>query len=198
MQIILASQSPYRRALLENFGLKFESVAPLVNEDELKETGPEDLLELTRFLSLQKANSLRTRFPNAIILGSDQLAELAGRRLDKPGSVQRAIDQLKQLQGRAHRLITSLAVVSPSQTLISTNVTTIKLRALNDDLIHAYVKQDHPVDCAGSYKIEKAGMALIEKIESEDPSAIQGLPLTHLTKALASLNVPMSDIWEKK
>src|ERR1700694_757370 len=130
MQLILASQSRYRKALLENFGLEFKAVAPVVDEDELKTQGPKDLVELTRFLAFQKAASLQKTFPTAVILGSDQLAELDGDRLDKPGSQARAVEQLKRMQGRSHRLITSLCVLAPAATYTFTDITYIQLRKL--------------------------------------------------------------------
>lgn len=198
MKLILASQSPYRRALLENFGLRFETKAPLVNEDELKASGPKDLIELTRYLSLKKAESLLGEFDNAIIIGSDQLAELNGRRLDKPGTRENSIRQLQELNHKTHRLITSLAVVSPLKTTLATNITQIKLRQLTDQEIEAYVDLDSPLDCAGSYKIEKAGLALTESIQTDDPSAIQGLPMIALTRALKDLGLHLPELWSPK
>src|SRR4051812_17384512 len=111
MQLILASQSPYRKAQLENFGLEFTAVRPLVNEEESKSRGPSDLVELTRFLAFHKASSLREQFPAAVILGSDQLVEFEGHRLDKPGNFENAFQQLSRMQGRSHRLLTSLCVL---------------------------------------------------------------------------------------
>ncbi len=198
MQLILASQSRYRKALLENFGLEFQAVAPLVDEEELKTQGPKDLVELTRFLAFQKALSLQKKFPAAVILGSDQLAEIDGQRLDKPGSFERAFEQLSRMQGRSHRLITSLCVIAPSETHTFTDITNIQLRKLSDSDIQAYLNVDQPFDCAGSYKIEKAGMALVERLETEDPSAIQGLPLLSLTTAFHNLGLPWSELWRKK
>lgn len=195
MKLVLASGSPYRKALLENFGLRFEALAPRVDEEALKAQGPSDLIELTRHLSLKKAESLVPEFDQAIIIGSDQLAELSGRRLDKPGSRENAIRQLKELNHKTHRLITSLAVISPLKTVVATNVTQIKLRRLTDEEIEAYVDLDRPIDCAGSYKIEKAGLALAESIQTDDPSAIQGLPLIALTRALNDLGLHLPQLW---
>ena len=197
MDLILASQSPYRKALLQNFGLTFKTLAPKVNEDALKLRGPRDLIELTRFLAYEKANSLQDEHPRAIILGSDQVVELDGERLDKPGSVARAAEQLQSLQGRSHRLITSLCVIAPADSYMFTDVTTIHLRKLSAEDIAAYLHLDQPYDCAGSYKIEKAGLALVEKIETQDPSAIQGLPLLSLTTAFHQLAIPLSELWGK-
>lgn len=194
MRLILASQSPYRKALLENLGLSFISDRPLADEEELKMRGPTDLVELTRFLSFHKANSLRAKYLDAVILGSDQLAEVDGQRLDKPGSHAKAFEQLQRMQGRSHRLITSLCVLAPTSTFTFTDITTLHMRKLSNSQIESYLIQDNPYDCAGSYKIERGGMALIERLETGDPSAIQGLPLISLTSALLQLGIPL---WRK-
>jgi septum formation protein len=194
--ILLASQSPYRRAQLEQLGIAFEAFKPLVDEELLKVDGPSDLVELTRYLALHKAESLRARFKDAVIVGSDQLAEIDGERLDKPGTRDRAIAQLEKLQGRAHRLITSLVVSAPTQIQTFTDITTIRLRSLTRAEIEAYVGLDQPLDCAGSYKIEKAGIALVESLESKDPSAIQGLPLISLGHALRTLGYDWAGLWQ--
>ncbi len=197
MQLILASQSPYRKKQLEQMGLAFTAIKPEVDEEELKTTGPVDPHELTRYLAFHKADSLRARFPQALILGSDQIAELNGRRLDKPGTRARAIEQLTALQGHAHRLITSLVMASPTRVQTFTDVTTITLRSLTSAEVLAYVELDQPLDCAGSYKIEQAGMALVERLESRDPSAIQGLPLLSLSEGFLKLGISWSELWRK-
>lgn len=198
MKLVLASQSPYRKALLENFGLQFETQTPRVDEEKLKKNGPHDLTELTRYLALKKAESLQDLYANAVIVGSDQIAELGGERLDKPGSEERAFQQLKKMNGKSHRLITSLAIVSPLKTVIATDVTTLKLRQLSDEEIQCYIKLDQPFDCAGAYKIEKAGLSLLESVDTKDPSAIQGLPMIALTKALNELGLHLPNFWSHK
>jgi len=197
VKLILASQSPYRRQQLENFGLNFEAIAPAVNEEELKAKGPRDLTELTRYLAEQKARSLSPRYPETVILGSDQLVELDGQRLDKPGSPQNAAEQLRQMSGKEHRLITSLALVKGDSCLLYTDITKVKFKALDAALIEAYVRTDNPVDCAGSYKIEKAGLSLIESLITEDPSAIQGLPMMSLLRGLEKWNIQLAQLWRQ-
>jgi septum formation protein len=197
MQLILASQSPYRKALLDNFSLRFTAVAPDVDEAELKSKGPGDLIELTRYLAFHKASSLRGRFPGAVILGSDQLAEIDGARLDKPGTHANALQQLRKLQGRSHRLVTSLTVLAPQAAYTFTDITSVHLRPLKDEFLEAYLQVDKPYDCAGSYKIEKAGMALIARLETQDPSAIQGLPLLSMTEAFNNLDLNWQELWRK-
>lgn len=195
MKLILASQSPYRKALLEQLSLRFEAHRPEVDEEELKQTGPTEIFELTRFLAFHKAQSLRARFPEAVILGSDQIAEVDGQRLDKPGTRERAVEQLRKLRGRTHRLVTSLVVAAPSQVQTFTDITSLHMRALSDAEIEAYLDVDTPFDCAGAYKIERGGMALLESLKSEDPSAIQGLPILSLSQALRNLGGTWDELW---
>jgi septum formation protein len=196
MKLILASQSPYRRQQLENLGVRFESQTPLIDEDQLKKTGPSDLFDLTRYLAEKKANSLFAQFPDEVILGSDQLVDFGGERLDKPGSTTQAEAQLKRLSGKSHRLITSLCIRFRERSLLFTDVTTIHFKVLNEAVIKHYVKLDNPIDCAGAYKIEKGGLALIEKIVSEDPSAIQGLPLMSLIRGLEQCGLNIESFWK--
>ena len=196
MTLILASQSPYRRQQLENLGVRFESRAPLIDEDQLKRTGPKDLFDLTRYLAEKKASSLCAEYPEDVILGSDQLVEFEGERLDKPLSAANAEAQLKRMSGKSHKLITSLCIRLREKTLLFTDVTTIQFKVLNDAVIKHYVKLDNPIDCAGAYKIEKGGLALIEKINSQDPSAIQGLPLMSLINGLEQCGLNIESFWK--
>jgi septum formation protein len=198
MQIVLASQSPYRKALLEALGLKFVCVRPEVDEEALKAAGPKDLVELTKYLSLAKAKSLVRTYPTAVIIGSDQVAELDGRRLDKPGTQENAEAQLQMMSGRSHRLITSLAVLAGGVERVETEITEIQFRQLEPSTIAAYVKQDNPIDCAGAYKIEKAGLSLIKRIDGDDPSAIQGLPMIKLVACLEDLGLSLNFLWSAK
>ncbi len=198
MRVILASQSPYRRRQLENFGLHFDALAPQINEAELKLAGPSDLKELTVFLARAKAESLAPIHREAVIIGSDQLAEIDGLRLDKPGNREHALAQLRQLQGRTHRLITSLALIHLGKTVVYTDIAEIDIKPLDHETLEAYLEIDKPFDCAGSYKIEKAGMGLIAGIRSHDPSAIQGLPLMGLTRAFEELNIPLAKLWRQE
>lgn len=199
LKLVLASQSPYRAMQLKQFGVSFTAHKPTVDEEALKEIGPKEPIALTCFLAEQKALSLRSKFADHLILGSDQMAVLDKERLDKPGSREKAIHQLKRLQGKTHRLITSLALSSPlkEQPLwVTTEITTVTMRPLTLSQIEAYLDMDQPYDCAGSYKIEKAGLSLIARVEGQDPSAIQGLPLIGLTQGLLHLGYALNDFWE--
>ena len=195
MQIVLASSSPYRKLQLQNFGVRFIADRPLVDEEHLKTTGPRDPFELTRALAAEKARSLRERYVGALILGSDQIAEIDGERLDKPGTVANARAQLARLSGREHRLITSLALRRHDDEVIETEVTHVTLRELTADEIAAYVDVDRPLDCAGSYKIERAGLGLIKSVRGDDPGAIQGLPLIAFVRGLGRMNLSLTDLW---
>lgn len=190
MDIILASTSRYRRALLERLGLPFRVVAPTVDEAPYKARGmnPRSLAET---LALDKAESVARMETEAIVIGSDQVAEVDGRVLDKPGTVEAAVAQLRSLIGRQHRLITSVAVACSARNIVTqhTDVTILWMRALDDDAIRRYVDADRPLDCAGSYKLEARGIALFERIDSADHTAIVGLPLIALTTILRSLGV---------
>lgn len=197
MKLILASQSPYRKIQLEQAGFKFEAHAPRVNEEDLKTRGPKEAKALCEFLARSKATSLKLKFPDSFILGCDQLVDFAGERMDKPGSRQKAIIQLGRMQGRSHKLITSISMVSSLGEKHFTDVTEITLRKLSRPEIEAYVDRDEPYDCAGAYKIEKAGMLLIEKLVSADPSAIQGIPMQGLASLLIAHGITIDKFWVK-
>jgi septum formation protein len=184
--LVLASTSHYRRALLERLGVPFRARAPLVNEEDLK--SPDlDPRALAAMLATAKAESLDQEEPDATILGSDQLVAFEGRVFGKPGTLENAIAQLVTMSGRSHDLITALAVRHQGRTILHTDVTTLRMRRLNQAEIGRYVAADQPLDCAGSYKLEERGIALFERIDSADHTAITGLPLIALTTILRSL-----------
>ncbi len=185
--LILASTSRYRQSLLARLHLPFEVRAPRCDEDTFKAraTDPRALSEL---LALEKARSVAREAPHAFVIGSDQVVELDGEILGKPGSVEDAERQLARLGGRTHQLITSLAVLGPRGVrALHTDVTRMHMRALSEREIARYVARDQPLDCAGSYKIECLGIALFERIECADHTAITGLPLLALSALLRGL-----------
>jgi septum formation protein len=186
MELILASTSPYRRALLERLGVPFRCRAPLIDEEVLKR---EDLppRELAERLAVAKATSLRDEEPEATIIGGDQLAVCEGQVFGKPGTLRLAEEQLWQLAGKSHDLITAVAVCQRSRIMTHTDVTTLRMRPLSRLEIERYVAADRPIDCAGSYKLEERGIALFEAIDTNDPSAITGLPLIALSQILRRL-----------
>lgn len=198
--LVLASTSSYRRQLLERLGLPFLTSRPDV--DETARDG-EDAQALSGRLAQAKAAAVAPMHPGGIIIGADQLASCAGRLLGKPGSPERAIAQLRSLSGA--RVIFSTAVhvmraaapqvppaqaarrgnpaaAGPAETYLDT--TTVYFRILDDAEIQRYIAHERPLDCAGSFKAEGLGISLFERIESQDPTALIGLPLIWLAGAL--------------
>lgn len=183
----LASTSKYRRAQLETFGISPHVLKPDCDEDSYKGKGYNPI-ELTRVLSSKKAESVLSVVNEGIVMGGDQLVSFQGAILGKAGTLEKAAQQLQQMQGQWHELITTIHLIkkSSAQTKVKTEtvVTRLKMRSLNAAELKAYVEQDQTQDCAGSYKIEKGGWSLFEKVESEDPSSIMGIPLMKLTSVL--------------
>ncbi|APR75260.1 Septum formation protein Maf [Minicystis rosea] len=188
--LVLASTSRYRRELLARLGLPFRAVPPACDEESLKVPGLAPIA-LATMLARAKAESLRAAEPGAVIIGSDQIAALGDVVLGKPGTVDRAEAQLAMLAGQTHVLVTAVAVAHPGGLLEHVDVTRLTMRALPPDRIARYVAADMPTDCAGSYKLEARGITLFSRIESEDHSAITGLPLIALCTMLASLGFPV-------
>jgi septum formation protein len=183
-RLVLASTSKYRSALLSRLGLRFEAMAPLCDEEALKRAGEDPSAQAQRLASA-KARSLASAVPDAFILGGDQLVDFEGEVLGKPHTVENAVAQLLRMQGKTHRLLTAFALVCPGDELVThLDVHALTLRALRKDEAERYVALDGPLDCAGSYKIEAAGIALCERIQGEDFSAITGLPLMALSREL--------------
>lgn len=183
---MLASGSTYRQRLLTRLDVSF-FVDP-ADIDESRRDG-ESPRELAIRLSREKAIAVSDRHPDAWVIGSDQVIALGDRILHKPGTAQRAREQLQTLQGTAHDLLTGVCVVAPggrrAEALSEYRMT---MRRLTHDEIAAYVARDEPLDCAGSYKIESAGIGLFESLAGEDYTAIVGLPLTRVRALLAELD----------
>lgn len=186
LDLLLASTSRYRRTLLERLGVPFRVRAPEVDEDAFKSLAlrPRELAER---LAFEKVGSLTSLEPQATIIGSDQLVAFEGRVLGKPGSVERAIDQLQSLSGRSHELVTAVVVWHRGSTWRHTDIATLTMRELTRDELERYVRADEPIDCAGSYKLEQHGVSLFVSIVSADHSAITGLPLIALTSILREI-----------
>lgn len=182
--LVLASTSPYRRELIAKLGLPFEARAPQCDEEAWK-ARIQDPVELACTLALLKAQSLATA--DNCVIGGDQVVVLDQEILGKPGSFEKACAQLEKMTGRSHRLITALQVVHRGEEHLILDITEIQMRRLSRQQIENYVRQDQPFDCAGSYKIEKSGLVLVEKLKTDDFSAIQGVPLIQLTKHLSDL-----------
>lgn len=182
--IILASTSRYRRELLERLGLPFEARAPGVVEDVAPGEAP---AAMAGRLALAKARSIAA--PGALVIGSDQVASLDGRILRKPGSADAAVAQLAACQGKAVLFHTAVAVVATGsgETLEHVDCTEVRFRRLDRAALEQYVRLESPLDCAGSFKSEGLGVALFERISSEDPTALIGLPLIFVADALRRL-----------
>ncbi len=183
MDLVLASTSPYRRKLLERLRLPFRCVAPGVDEAEIK-TQLDDPVDLATRLARTKAQVVSGREAGAVVIGSDQLVAFEGRVLGKPGTSDRAIEQLLAMAGREHSLVTAVAVADGDGVEIATDIARLWLRPLDVHEAARYVAVDQPLDCAGSYKIESLGISLFDRIEASDQTAIVGLPLLTVCRML--------------
>jgi septum formation protein len=181
--LILASTSRYRRSLLERIAPPFDVVSPGVDEAPRPEEAPR--ARAVR-LSLAKARAVAERHPRAIVIGSDQVAALGEHVLDKPGSEETCRMQLTALSGRTAQFFTGCAIVGieAGLTLEHIDTTTVAFRTLSDTEIRRYIAREQPLDCAGGFKVEALGITLFERIESNDPTALIGLPLIWLASAL--------------
>ncbi len=183
MTLVLASTSSYRRVLLERLGVPFVAEAHACDERAVQQDGA--LEEHAVALASAKAQSLAKKFPESYILGSDQIAEVGGTVLHKPGTKERACAQLAMLSGRTHRLLTAIALRGPDGSVqTALDVHTMHMRTLSAEEISRYVDADSPLDCCGSYKIECRGIALFERIDGADFTAITGMPLTRVSTLL--------------
>jgi septum formation protein len=188
-ELVIATTSAYRLALLDRLGLAYRAVAHRVDERALEPAGasPEAVAQL---LARAKADSLADAFPDALVLGSDQVVEHDGELLHKPGDAETALVQLRRLAGHTHRIITAVALRYPDGRHDShLDVHTMRMRALPDAALRAYLAHDQPFDCAGSYKIEGRGIALFEAAAGEDYTGVIGLPLTGVVSLLARAGV---------
>lgn len=184
--LILASTSIYRRALFERLQLPFACVAPEVDETAQQHESPEALV---RRLSLAKAEAVAIRHPDAVIIGGDQVAVGPDQCvLGKPGTIERACAQLGQLSGQAVRFLSGLCVLDAARGSheLAIITTTVRFRVLDDAEIRRYVARDRPLDCAGALRSEALGITLCEAIDSDDPTALMGLPLIRLSAMLRS------------
>lgn len=172
--LILASTSRYRRELLSRLRLPFEAVAPDVDEAGLPGEIPAAMAER---LALAKARVVAAAHPGAVVIGSDQVADLGGIAIGKPGTHARAAAQLRQMSGQVVVFQTAVAVVAPGLAAIERAEVRVRFRDLSDAAIEAYLRADEPYDCAGSAKVESLGIALLDAVESDDPTALVGLPL---------------------
>lgn len=187
---MLGSTSRYRRELLERLRLPFSVSAPDVDETPAPGEAPR---ELALRLALAKAHAVATQHPDAIVIGSDQVADLAGQPLGKPGEHARAVQQLRQMRGKTVIFQTALAVVCLNSGFEAADLAAVRVvfRDLSDDEIEAYLQAEKPYDCAGSAKSEGLGIALLESIDNDDPTALVGLPLIRTARLLRQAGVKL-------
>jgi len=185
-QIVLASASRYRQGLLDRFLSDYETLTPGI--DESAQPG-ENADELARRLARAKAEIVSGTRRDALIIGSDQLAVLDDDVLGKPGNHQRAVDQLLAASGKTLRFLTAVCVLDPVTRTRYEHVdeTTVRFRQFDRRLADAYLRHDEPYDCAGSFKIEGAGFVLFESVNTDDPTALIGLPMIWLAGTLKEL-----------
>lgn len=185
--LILASTSRYRKELLGRLALPFACEAPGVDEDAVKADGSLSPRQVAEILAERKARAVAARHPQAVVIGSDQLAQIDGQVLGKPGTAAGAEAQLARLAGRTHELVTAVCIVHPGGCERLTDIARLRMRPLDAAAIARYVAADRPLDCAGAYKLECLGIALFEQVACDDHTAITGLPLVWTSGVLARL-----------
>lgn len=188
--LILASTSRYRRELLARLHLPFDVQPPEVDETARSGETPRELAER---LALEKAQAVAARFPDAVVIGSDQVADLAGEALGKPGDHARATAQLRRMRGQTLVFQTAVAVVCQATGFVQRDLAPVRVvfRELSDAAIEHYLQAEQPYDCAGSAKSEGLGIALLSAIDSDDPTALVGLPLIRTCRMLRSAGVDL-------
>lgn len=187
-KLILASSSPYRRELLARLRLPFTWESPAVDEQRLANESPRAMVLR---LAEAKARAIAVRYPNAIIIASDQTAVIGNDILGKPNTHEMAVAQLQRISGQTVEFLTSLAVLNSANDHLQLDVVpfAVHMRTLSLAQIENYLRLEQPYDCAGSFKSEGLGIALFEKMEGDDPNTLVGLPLIRLVSMLENENV---------
>ncbi|NIJ87903.1 septum formation protein [Xanthomonas campestris] len=180
-RLILASTSVYRRELLGRLQLDFTTARPQVDERAQPGEAPSALASR---LAAEKAAAVATHAPDAWVIGSDQVADLDGQALGKPGTLDQARAQLSAMSGRTMRFHTAVSLIGPEHAFHALDLTEVQLRPLTPDAIARYLAAEPALDCAGSFKCEGLGISLFDAIRSEDPTALVGLPLIALARLL--------------
>ncbi|MFP5458628.1 MAG: Maf family protein [Bacteriovoracia bacterium] len=186
LPLILASTSPYRRALIARLNYPFSVEDPQLDETPFKTQGLAPAA-LAQRLAREKALAVARRHPHALVIGGDQVAAFKDSILSKPGTVEVAVAQLLRLQGQTHQLFTALHLLGPGIDRPILEVTTLKMREMDFNQARRYVELDRPLDCAGSYKLEASGIKLFTEISGGDHDAIVGVPLMTLQSELTQL-----------
>ena len=188
--LVLGSTSRYRRELLQRLHIPFDVAAPDVDETALPGEPPRLLAER---LALAKARAVARQFPDAVVIGSDQVADLNGQGLGKPGTHERAVVQLRQMRGQTVVFQTAVAVVCLDSGFEQSSLASVRVtfRDLSDEEIENYLRAEQPYDCAGSAKSEGLGIALLASIDSDDPTALVGLPLIRTCRMIRAAGVAL-------
>jgi septum formation protein len=188
-KLILASTSKYRKELLSRLGLPFTCISPEVDEKPLPNETPE---QIALRLAQAKALAISKLHPDAWVIGSDQVVDLHGAAMGKPGDHERAMAQLQLLRGETVRFHTAVCLAKGQETKVLNVVTEVTFRNLKDSVLEAYLLAETPYDCAGSAKSEGLGICLLERVQSDDPSALIGLPLITVCSLLrdAGFSIP--------
>jgi septum formation protein len=188
-RLVLASGSRYRKELLERLGLRFEVSAPSIDETPHVEESPADT---ALRLAILKAKALQRSHGDALIIGSDQVASSGGQRFDKPGTHENALRQLRALSGKTAQFDTAVALLDAASGQLDTRLVPCRVvfRNLEERLIQRYLEKEKPYDCAGAAKAEGLGIALIARIDTEDPTSLIGLPLIALSEMLSRAGLP--------
>ena len=187
-RLILASSSKYRQSLLARLGLSFESIAPEIDEKILSNETPEELVQR---LAMSKAKIISDQYHDAMVIGSDQVAVFDNRIIGKPGTHDKAFQQLKEFSGKPVIFLTAVALVSHASQIkkFGTSVVTVEFKSLSDKQIQKYLLSDQPYDCAGSFKVESLGVSLFKYVHSNDPTSLEGLPLILVCNLLGQAGV---------
>ena len=190
--LILGSTSPYRRELLERLRLPFEVQRPEVDETPMNGETP---VALAQRLAMAKAQAVAQRFPQAIVIGSDQVADLHGEPLGKPGTHANAVAQLQRMRGQTVVFQTAVAVVCKATGFAQCELAQVKVvfRDFSDESMQSYLHAEQPYDCAGSAKSEGLGIVLLARIDNQDPTALVGLPLLLTCRLLRAAGMPLYD-----
>ena len=181
--LVLASTSPFRKEILQKLGMPFETASPNVDESHIKGETPQQLVSR---LAEKKAKAVADKYPNALIIGSDQVAVIDVEILGKPGTHTRAVEQLTNASGKAVHFFTGLCLYNSatSSSQCETVPFDVVFRELTDDQIENYLQREQPYNCAGSFKSEALGISLFEKLVGDDPNTLMGLPLIRLVRML--------------
>lgn len=186
-KLILGSSSPFRKMLLERLMVPFSTANPDIDETPLPNESP---IELVERLAIEKAKAIAANHPNALIIGSDQVAMHGDEIVGKPHTHERAVQQLKTASGKEIHLYTGLALINSKTGAIQSEVVpfTVHFKELSEQVIESYLRKEEPYNCAGSVKSEGLGIALLNRFEGDDPNALIGLPLIRLIAMLENEN----------